>query len=154
MKRINTNKGFTLIELLAVIVILAVIMVFAIPAVLDTSNNAQKKAIQMYAERVASKALEKAMSDQLLGTGTASRSEIYDLKTDLKLTDTGNYVGCAVMEKQTDNVGDTSDYTVTVYLTDGRFCTEDTGVVLANASSFTVKDSGCPAVTDSFDACS
>ena len=155
MKRKNIDKkGFTLIELLAVIVILAVIMVFAIPAVLDTSNNAQKKAIQMYAERVANKALEKAMSDQLLGSGTATTSATYNLKTDLNLKDTGNYVGCAVMSKTSNNVGDTSDYEITVYLTDGRFCTPTAGVTLANASTFTVQDSGCPTTTASFAACS
>lgn len=144
MRNIN-RKGFTLIELLAVIVILAVVMVFAIPAVLDTSNEAQKKSLKMYAERVASKALEKAQSDQMLGEGTAATSATYDLKSDLKFADTGNYKGCATMTKRSTNIGDTSDYVITVYLTDGRFCTGDSGVTLSSASSFTVQDSNCPA---------
>lgn len=143
------KNGFTLIELLAVIVILAVIMVFAIPAVLDTANDAQKKSLKMYTERVASKALEKALSDQMLVEGTATTSATYKLKEDLKFKDTGNYKGCAKMVKTSNNIGDTSDYTITVFLTDGRFCTGDSGVTLEGASSFTVQDSGCPVNYDS-----
>ena len=145
MKKNINEKGFTLIELLAVIVILAVIMVFAVPAILDTSNDAQKKSLKMYVERVASKALEKALSDQMLGSSAASTSGTYDLKTDLKFKDTGNYKGCAKMAKTSNNIGTTSDYTITVFLTDGRFCTGDSGVTLEQASTFTVVDSNCPA---------
>ena len=46
------KKGFTLIELLAVIIVLALILVFAIPAVLDTSSKAQKKSFATYGSRV------------------------------------------------------------------------------------------------------
>ena len=152
MRDIKMNgKGFTLIELLAVIIILAVIMVFAIPAVLDTSNDAQKKAFKMYVERVAAKALEKAMSDQLLGTGSATTSATYNLKNDLKFSDTGNYSGCAKMVKTSGNQGSTGDYTITVYLTDGRFCTPTAGVSGAQASTFTVVETGC---TATMSACS
>ena len=144
MKKNINKKGFTLIELLAVIVILAVIMVFAIPAVLDTSNEAQKKALKMYAERVSSKALEKALSDQMLGEGTPATSATYSLVDDLKLSDTGNYSGCAKMTNTGTGIGDTAGFTITVYLTDGRFCTGNSGYV-NGSSSFTVQDTGCPA---------
>ena len=36
------KNGFTLIELLAVIVILAIILVIAVPKISDTINNAKK----------------------------------------------------------------------------------------------------------------
>ena len=50
MKKIN-KKGFTLVELLAVIVVLALIMVFAIPTVLDASGKAHKETFSLYAEK-------------------------------------------------------------------------------------------------------
>ena len=48
----GNKKGFTLIELLAVIIVLALILVFAIPAVLNTSEKAQKKTFATYARKV------------------------------------------------------------------------------------------------------
>ena len=152
-KNVINKKGFTLIELLAVIVVLGIIMVFAIPAVLDKLNDTRKKTLQLFTERVAVKALEKAQADQLLGTDTATTSSIYDLKTDLKFTDTGNYVGCATMNKDSNDPGDTSDFTITVYLTDGRFCTPSTGITSAAASSFTVQETDCPTTAAAFTAC-
>ena len=46
------NKGFTLIELLAVIVVLALIMLFAIPTILNTLNQSKKKAFEEYTDKV------------------------------------------------------------------------------------------------------
>ncbi len=39
------NRGFTLVEVLTVLVILALIMVFAVPAILNVVNNSKKKSI-------------------------------------------------------------------------------------------------------------
>ena len=86
-KRIN-SKGFTLIELLAVIIVLAIIMIFAIPAVLNTSNSAQQKSFQLYSERILSKATEYVETQKMLN-GTIS-SKITD--TELQLNSSGyNY---------------------------------------------------------------
>ena len=43
MKKIN-KKGFTLVELLAVIVILGVLLLIAVPSVNNIINNSRKKA--------------------------------------------------------------------------------------------------------------
>lgn len=51
MKNRSHKKGFTLVELLAVIVVLALIMVFAVPSILTTMNSAKKKSFQMYGEK-------------------------------------------------------------------------------------------------------
>ena len=61
----NYKKGFTLIELLAVIIVLALILVFAIPAVLDTSTRAQKKTFATYARRVLTLAQEYIEAERL-----------------------------------------------------------------------------------------
>ena len=63
----NNRKGFTLIELLAVIIVLALILVFAIPAVLDTSTRAQKKAFATYARKVLTLAQEYVETRKLDG---------------------------------------------------------------------------------------
>lgn len=156
MKKLN-RKGFTLIELLAVIIILALILVFAVPAVLDTSNNAQQKSLEIYAGRVATKAYEKLVADQLLATGSVSTSGVYSLTgkgstgaadAGLGLQDSGSYKGCVKYSKSGTDVGNTTDYTITVYLTDGRFCTGNAGVDSSIASDFDVVTTGCPANYD------
>lgn len=63
----NNRKGFTLVELLAVIIVLALILVFAIPAVLDTSTRAQKKSFATYARRVLTLAQEYVEAQKLDG---------------------------------------------------------------------------------------
>lgn len=63
----NRRKGFTLIELLAVIIVLALILVFAIPAVLNTSEKAQKKAFATYGRRVLTLAEEYIEAKKLDG---------------------------------------------------------------------------------------
>ena len=41
IKKINNRKGFTLIELLAVIIILAILMLIAVPGILKTVNKSR-----------------------------------------------------------------------------------------------------------------
>lgn len=72
MKKNNKN-GFTLIELLAVIIVLALILVFAIPAVLDTSTKAQKKTFATYARKVLTLAQE-YIEVEKLDTGVVGRT--------------------------------------------------------------------------------
>ena len=48
----KSKKGFTLVELLAVIVILGVIMIIAIPSVLNTLESSRKSTFSLYAKKV------------------------------------------------------------------------------------------------------
>ena len=104
MKKMN-SRGFTLVELLAVIVVLAIIMVFAVPAIMGTMNNAKKSAFKAYANKVLNLAAAKYEGDNMMNTlpaalaGTitgATRAYCYTL-SELELTTTGGYTGYAIV---------------------------------------------------------
>jgi len=104
MNRVNNKKGFTLVELLAVIVILGIIMVIAIPSVLETMQVAKVKSLEEYAEKVKSvgeqKYLVKKEFEGIKSPGVADiYVYLYDVKNDLDLTNTGNYKGIFLMFK-------------------------------------------------------
>ena len=64
MKKINIkifNRGFTLIELLAVIVVLSVILVIAIPKIGNVMDETRKRSLQQSAESLLRKAKEVSM---------------------------------------------------------------------------------------------
>ena len=137
-KNIINKRGFTLIELLAVIIILAVIMVFAIPAVLDTSNNAQKKTFQVYGERLNTLALTKLEGDRLLGLGENSGSLT---AAQVGLKDTGGYNVCIKYSKDDTSDETNLDYTITLIMNNGRLCTAQAGepAGTVTADSYTPK---------------
>ncbi len=81
----NNRKGFTLIELLAVIIVLALILVFAIPAVLDTSSRAQKKTFTTYARKVLTLAQEYVEARKLDGASGKMAFDNVSESTDFSL---------------------------------------------------------------------
>ncbi len=66
MKKLNKN-GFTLVELLAVIVILALLIVIVANTAIPAMNNAKKKALQTYAQKVVQKAKENCAAEKMSG---------------------------------------------------------------------------------------
>lgn len=111
-------KGFTLVELLAVIIILAIIMVIAIPSVLNTMNTATNKTFIEFCNKVSNKAEEEYLLDTEYGDISISDISfvVYDIKKDLKMSNTGDYRGIAI-------VGDSEDvhYNVVVLYDDDKF---------------------------------
>ena len=62
----NKVSGFTLVELLAVIVILAIILVIAVPKITDTINSSKKASFESSAKTIAAQAEKKKMENEIL----------------------------------------------------------------------------------------
>ena len=84
------KKGFTLVELLAVIVILAIILVIAVPKISDTIKNSKKTSFESSAKTIASQAEKKKMEKEILeDSGSINCSDV------VKLNDT-DYESCSI----------------------------------------------------------
>ena len=74
MKKLNKN-GFTLVELLAVIVILALLIVIVANTAIPAMNNAKKKSLQTYAQKVVQKAKENCAAEKMANMGSMCGSK-------------------------------------------------------------------------------
>lgn len=91
------KNGFTLVELLAVIVVLALIMVIAIPSVLDVMNQARRSSFVEYAQKAISNTLTEYAfdsSNSIPGAGIY----VYDINQDLGSLHQGSYKGYVVVD--------------------------------------------------------
>lgn len=91
------KNGFTLVELLAVIVVLALIMVIAIPSVLDVMNQARRSSFVEYAQKAISNTITEYTfdaSNTIPGVGIY----VYDITQDLGNLHSGNYKGYVVVD--------------------------------------------------------
>ena len=76
----NKFSGFTLVELLAVIVILAIILVIAVPKITDTIKNSKIASFESSAKTIAAQAEKKKMEKEILeDTSSISCSDIVKL---------------------------------------------------------------------------
>ena len=74
------KKGFTLVELLAVIVILAVILIIAMPKISDAIKNSKESSLETTAKLIASQAEKKYTENQVLdGSSTIKCSDVVKL---------------------------------------------------------------------------
>ncbi len=97
------NKGFTLVELLAVIVVLALIMIIAIPAILEAMENARKQSFYLYANSVYQKAMNKYVND--VSTKGSLDCSVFKLPSDLDISNGGDYVGWVMVRRKPVNSG-------------------------------------------------
>ena len=84
MKGINDMKkrnGFTLVELLAVIVVLAIILIIAVPQITNTIDSAREGSMRSSAMMVAAQAEREYTVRQTIGTavGTVTCAEVATL---------------------------------------------------------------------------
>ena len=109
----NLNKkGFTLVELLAVIVVLAIIMIFAIPNVMNSVDDARKGMFKNYAQKVINSAEQTYQTDILLNNAGKT---CYTL-SDLGLESSGNYRGKVKVTIKADQTAEFS-----LYLSDNSY---------------------------------
>ena len=84
------KNGFTLVELLAVIVILAIILVIAVPKITDTIKNSKIASFESSAKTIAAQAEKKKMEKEILeDTGSINCGDV------VKLNDT-DYGNCSI----------------------------------------------------------
>lgn len=98
------KNGFTLVELLAVIIVLALIMVIAIPSVMDAMNKAKKENFFLFVQSLNSKATNRYIQESDIDPDIASCA-VYDISTDLDLSNTGEYEGWVKVERTPVNSG-------------------------------------------------
>lgn len=109
------KNGFTLVELLAVIVVLALIMIIAIPSVLDVMNNARRHSFALYIEKVIKDTQTQYVMDAQ-STIQGSGVYVYNIETDLNYTSTGNYHGYVLV-----NAIDVDEPHYIIYLYDSNY---------------------------------
>ena len=73
------KNGFTLVELLAVIVILAIILVIAVPQIMNTIKDARKGSFESSAKLIASNAETYWLTKQTLGETLPTAAACADL---------------------------------------------------------------------------
>ena len=122
MKKLN-KKGFTLIELLAVIVILAILIAVAVPAITRYLASARANTFKDNALS----ALEAVRKEKIINGGTTTKYDLTAINNllDKKLSNSpyGNpYTGaCVTITSNTDGAD-----TYSICLTDGKFGINDT----------------------------
>ena len=120
----KNRKGFTLVELLAVIVILALLIVIVANTAIPAMNNAKKKSLQTYAEKVVQKAKENCAAEKMsgvnnscklkAGTATSCCGEISDLTVIMGEDAGGNYtIGTAIKVTYDGNIAKVESGTIT-----------------------------------------
>ena len=86
----NKVKGFTLVELLAVIVILATILVIAVPKITDTIKNSKIASFESSAKTIAAQAEKKKMENEIL-----DNTNLINCNNLVKLSNS-DYISCSI----------------------------------------------------------
>lgn len=88
------NKGFTIIELLAVLIVLSIILVIAVPRVLNIIETSKKKSFEVSANKLIKEAAKEFAKDNLekeyIITNGSFEGNKLDVKGDMPLSGTIN----------------------------------------------------------------
>lgn len=147
MKKIN-KKGFTLVELLAVVVILGVLLMIAVPSVTNIINSSRDKAFLSQAKL----AVENVETSLSMASDSEKPTDSCDIPiTSIKL-DRGSwdgYEGNVTVQKLPAADSDGKMYSVTINLSDGTRSV--TGKTLAGITG--VDSSYAAATTPTANSC-
>jgi len=114
----KNKKGFTLIELLAVIVILALLVAVAIPAVTKYLNSSRKGVFADNAAAAISAVRNQTIIDGITGTQTYDLGKINELlEKKLIKSPWASYKEASVTVTENNGV-----YAYKIFLTDGQHC--------------------------------
>lgn len=135
------SNGFTLAELLAVIVILALVLVIAIPSVLNSAQKAKKENFYLYAQSLNSKATA-IYNEDIKENPEHIDCVVYDIGKDLDISDTGDYEGWVKISRIPINSGKRSviiELNSPVAISNAKYCI-GTGSQCTPDTSLTVKE--------------
>lgn len=129
----NKNNGFTLVELLAVIAILGLILIIAVPKVTDTINNSKRRTLELTAESIIKKAEEKNIENDTFDIDEAITCE------SIASISEKDYKSCKI------KINDLGEATVTI-VGSGRY----EGLSICNGTKFNVSvvEGECPLVCE------
>jgi len=97
----NPHFGFTLVELLTVIVILGILMLIAVPSVLNIIQASRIKSFVVYTDKMINKSSERIARGSIYAEDEKS-CVIYDIKKDFDIDNTGDFVGWVLLNNDTD----------------------------------------------------
>lgn len=91
------RKGFTLVELLAVIVVLALLIVLAVPVANKVINDTKKSAFAKYVDKLYLDVINTYEADKASNPASNYKCYLYDIKKDLDLDNTKDFEGYVVV---------------------------------------------------------
>lgn len=97
-RKMKNKKGFTLVELLAVIVILGVLLLIAVPSITSVINNSKKNTFVSSAKMVAENVDQLRIMDQYLGSTATCALAITVSDIPLDKGSYGNMSGYVLVE--------------------------------------------------------
>ena len=144
----NNKKAFTLVELLAIIVILGIVLAVAIPRIVNSIKNTQKKSLLATTEALVRKVKQKSVLEDM-------SNEVYTITNNVFVGNSLNITG------ELPNSGKISiddQNRISIAVTDGKFCAlktyEDEDITVnedvLNCNLNTLIDMISPIVTEAY----